>query len=318
MKYFISGICGFVASNFVNKLLSTNDDIKIVGVDNLSVGKVEFLENVLSDPRLKIIIADIKDLTFLTRHMNGADIVIHTASNADISKAVTQPDIDFWEGNYLTLNILESMRINNIKKIFFPSGSGCYGEPEDKNQLLKENVYYSHPSSPYGASKLSSEALITSYCNMFNIEALIFRCANIVGKSQTHGVGFSFINKLKQNNGYLKILGDGLQQKGYIHINDVINAILLGLARNNKNSYNIYNVANDDQITVNGIADIVIREMGLKNVKISYTGGDRGWRGDIPVVKLDNTKIKTELGWNYQYNSREAITKSVKEMLGKE
>jgi UDP-glucose 4-epimerase len=97
----------------------------------------------------------------------------------------------------------------------------------------------------------------------------------------------------------------------------VINAILLGLARN-KNSYNIYNVANDDQITVNGIADIVIREMGLKNVKISYTGGDRGWRGDIPVVKLDNTKIKTELGWNYQYNSREAITKSVKEMLGKE
>jgi len=177
--------------------------------------------------------------------------------------------------------------------------------PEDFGPLL--------PISMYGASKLGAEGIISAFCNMFDMQAWIFRFANVVGKKQTHGVGFDFIKKLKKNSNKLEILGDGTQSKSYIHISDVIE-VMLFVIKNSKERVNIFNVATDDYTTVNEIARIVIEEMKLKNVEFVYTGGKRGWKGDVPVVRFDITKIH-KLGWKAKYNSREAVRLSIQDLL---
>ena len=120
---------------------------------------------------------------------------------------------------------------------------------------------------------------------MFNISATIFRFANVVGKRQTHGVGFDFVNKLIKDNKKLEVLGDGSQSKSYIHVSDIITAIFSTI-NNNDNLYDVFNVATDDYITVKEIAEITIEIFGSKNAKLIYTGGDRGWNGDRSESKI--------------------------------
>jgi UDP-glucose 4-epimerase len=203
------------------------------------------------------------------------------------------------------------MRVNGVKEILYPSGSGIYGDlgitptPENFGPLL--------PISMYGASKLACEGMISAFCHMFGMRAWIFRFANVVGKRQTHGVGYDFIRKLKSDPSRLEILGDGAQSKSYIHVSDVIGAMLIAY-ENSTDRVNIYNVAADDYIDVAAIAGIVIEEMGLEGVKLKYTGGDRGWKGDVPKVRFVLDKIH-RLGWSACYNSEEAMRRSIREQL---
>jgi UDP-glucose 4-epimerase len=308
-KYFIVGGAGFIGSHLVNTLLKdANVFVKIY--DNFSSGKMFHLEDDIKNKNLEIIKADVKDLDELISAMNGSDVVFHFASNPDISKAISQPDIDFWEGTYLTNNVIESMRINKVKNLIYASGSGVYGDTGH----IETNENYSPmiPISTYGASKLSCEALLSSYSFMFDINAAAFRFANVVGPHQTHGVGYDFIRKLLNNNYELDILGDGTQSKSYIYVYDVINALLL-VEKNHLKGYSYFNVATEDHITVNEIADIVVEVMNLKDVKYKHTGGDRGWKGDVPIVRLKSDKIRN-LGWKNKLNSFEAIRESVKSM----
>lgn len=308
-KYFIIGGAGFIGSHLANKIIKeTGVSVKIY--DNFSSGKMFHLEEIISNPNLEILEADVKDLPKLTDSMKGSDVVYHFASNPDISKAITQPDIDFWEGTYLTNNVIEAMRINNVKNLIYASGSGIYGDTgyletaEDYSPLI--------PISTYGASKLACEALISSYCFMFDINAAAFRFANVVGPHQTHGVGYDFIRKLLNDNKHLEILGDGNQSKSYIYVDDIINA-LLTIEKNFLKGFSYFNVATEDHITVNKIADIVVDAMGLKDVEYKHTGGDRGWKGDVPIVHLNSDKIR-KLGWKNNLNTYEAINESVKSM----
>lgn len=304
--YLVAGGAGFIGSHLVRTLIQEGG--KVVVYDNFSSGQLWHLEEIQDNENLQIIEADLKDLPALEQAMNGVDVVYHLASNPDIAKAVTQPDIDFWEGTYLTSNVLEAMRKNGVKNILYASGSGVYGDTgllevaEDHSPLL--------PISTYGASKLACESLICSYCHMFGLKAAVFRFANVVGPRQTHGVSYDFIKRLRGNHNELRILGDGRQSKSYIYVTDVIRVMKL-LEKSNPDRFSYFNAATLDYITVTEIADIVVEMMGLKNVRYLYTGGDRGWKGDVPIIRLNSQKVR-KLGWTNQYTSKEAITESVK------
>ncbi len=163
------------------------------------------------------------------------------------------------------------------------------------------------PASTYGASKLAGEALIASYCAMFDLKACAFRFGNVVGARQTHGVGFDFIRRLRAQPDRLRILGDGQQSKSYIHVEDIVDAVLLA-QRVSPKPFEVYNVATGDYITVTEIAQLAIEVAGLpaEQVQLEYTGGDRGWKGDVPVVRLNTDRIQA-LGWTCKRNTRQAL-----------
>lgn len=311
MRIFIAGGAGFIGSHTAEFLLSNTAD-EIIIFDNFSSPDTKkSLIHLSNNNSLRIIDGDIQNLKLLIKSMKGCERIYHYASNPDIAKSMTQPDLDFYQGTLLTQNILEAMRINNIGIIIYTSGSGIYGDQGEKP--MEEDFGPLIPISTYGASKLASESLISAYCYMFNMKAYVFRPANVVGKRQTHGVAYDFIRKLKANPHKLEILGDGSQSKSYIHVEDLVGAIHF-VIESSHDLFNYYNVATDDYIDVKRIAEIVIEEMGLKNVNLQYGSEKRGWKGDVPIVRFNLEKIHN-LGWSSKMNSEEAIRRSVSEML---
>jgi len=307
----VIGGAGFIGSHMVTSIIEGSVDARVVVYDNFSSGRPWHLENFLGSKRLKIIEADAGDKDRLSEAMRDIDVVYHFASNPDIARAIKEPDIDFWQGTYLTNNVLEAMRVNGVKKLLYASGSGIYGD----TGLLEVNEDHSPmlPISTYGASKLACEAMICSYCHMFDMQACALRFANVVGPHQTHGVGYDFVKKLEENQSELYILGDGNQSKSYIHVSDVVSAMRL-LEKKAPWGFSYYNVATEDYITVREIADVVVELMGLEDVRYHFTGGDRGWKGDVPVVRLNSRKIR-RLGWKNRYSSKQAIRLSVESII---
>ncbi len=310
MKVFVSGGAGFIGSNLVDSLLEKGYQVTVY--DNLSSGRKEFVSQHFGKDEFTFIEGDLSDIEKLKDVMKGFDCVFHFAGNPDIAKAMTMTDLDLREGTILTYNILEAMRINNTRRIIYSSGSGVYGDvgalpvAEGYGPLL--------PISLYGASKLACEAMISAFCHLFNMQAWILRFANVVGARQTHGVCLDFVRKLKKNPQELEVLGDGTQSKSYIHVKDCLEAIFL-IVEKAKEKVNVYNVATDDYIDVTSIADTVIKEMRLKNVQYKYTGGDRGWKGDVPLVRFNLDRIH-KLGWKARHTSYQAVRLSVREILG--
>ncbi len=307
IKYFIAGGAGFIGSHLCRKIFREDNDPEITIYDNFSSGKRWHLEEVTGNKNFKVIEGDIKDIELLSASVKGSDIVYHFASNPDIAKAMTQPDIDFWEGTYLTNNVLEAMRRTGVKNLLYASGSGVYGDI--KLTEADEDFSPQLPISTYGASKLSCEVMICSYCYMFDMNAAAFRFANVVGPNQTHGVGYDFVKKLFKDNSKLEILGDGTQSKSYIYVDDVLNAMRL-IEKDYLKGYSYFNVGTKDYITVKEIADIAVSILELKNVEYLFSGGDRGWKGDVPVVRFNTDKIRSK-GWKNKYSAFEAIGESI-------
>jgi UDP-glucose 4-epimerase len=311
-RVFISGGAGFIGSHLIRRLLKNSKIERVVVFDNFTSGQRSYIAELMSDRRLEVVEADLKDSSAVESAMAGCATVFHLAANPDIAKAVTQPDIDFWEGTYLAQNVIEAMRVTGARKIFYTSGSGVYGE--NPVVAFREDYGPCVPISTYGASKLACEALIASYCFMFGLCGRAFRFANVVGARQTHGVGYDFVRRLKADPTRLQILGDGSQRKSYIHVDDVLDAIFIA-DRETKASYDVFNVATDDYITVHQIADVAVEVSGLPpgSVHYEFTGGDRGWKGDVPIVQFDCSKIK-RLGWHCRRNSAEALRDSMMAM----
>lgn len=281
--------------------------------DNFSSGQLPYIQESAGDARVEIVKGDLKELGAVTSAMAGCDTVFHLAANPDIARAVIQPDIDFWEGTYLTQNVLEAMRANQAQKILYTSGSGVYGE--NPPVAFAEDYGPCVPISTYGASKLACEALIAAYCHMFDLVGRAFRFANVVGPRQTHGVGYDFVRRLKADPSKLRILGDGTQKKSYIHVEDILRAIRIADERT-REKYAVFNVATDDYITVREIADLAVKVSGLTpgEARYEFTGGDRGWKGDVPVVRFDCSKIKS-LGWKTTRTSTEAVADAMRAMI---
>ncbi len=313
MRYAIIGGAGFIGSHFVDVLLEADSSNEIVVVDNFSSGTREHLVQHNGNSRLKIVEEDALNTVELARILMDVEKLILLASNPDIARAVTEPRIDFDQGTRIVESTVEASRIAGVKRIIFASGSGVYGEVG--NKLLAETSPL-NPISTYGASKIAGETLLTAYAYMFGIETLIFRFANVVGSRQTHGVGFDFIKRLKADPSHLRVLGDGNQSKSYIHVSDVVSAVLM-MDQVSSEKVNCFNVSTTDRITVNEIADLAIEclKLELNGVSIQRTGGDRGWNGDVPLVVLDSTKIR-DLGWSPKMNSMEAMKSALASMAG--
>jgi UDP-glucose 4-epimerase len=312
-RFVVVGGAGFIGGHFTDRLLS-DASVEVVTIyDNVTSGRRWHFARHEADPRLRVVEADVKDLESLVAAMSGHDTAIHLASNPDIARAVTEPSIDFDEGTLLTHHVVEAMRRSGVSTLLYASGSGVYGDlgtlevDEDHGPML--------PISTYGASKLAGEALISSYCHMFGLRGRAFRFGNVVGPRQTHGVGFDFVKRLLGASQELPILGDGTQSKSYIHVDDVIDAVLTAL-RSEPQPYRVYNVATGDYITVTEIAELAVRCVGLApgSVRFVYSGGDRGWKGDIPVVRLNTDRIRA-LGWANRRTSRAALQESMLAMI---
>src|SRR6266699_6583367 len=246
MNIFVSGGAGFLGSHLLRLLLKDEKVSRLVIFDNFTSGRRSYLDGNIADSRLHIVEADLKDLSAVKTAMEGCETIYHLAANPDIAKAVTQPDIDFWEGTYLTKNVLEAMRVTGARSIVYTSGSGVYGE--DAGVAFGEDYGPCTPISTYGASKLACEGLISAYCHMFGFFGRTFRFANVVGPRQTHGFVYDFVRRLKADPTRLRILGDGTQKKSYIHIEDILNAIFT-VADEPTLRYDVFNVATEDYIT---------------------------------------------------------------------
>lgn len=309
----VVGGAGFIGGHLVDRLMGLPEVERVRVYDNFSSGRRWHLESHLDDPRLVVREGEADDLEHLTRAMTGALTVVHLASNPDIARAMTDPTIDFHQGTALTHCVAEAARQAEVGLLLYASGSGVYGDlglteaHEDHGSL--------EPVSTYGASKLAGEALLCSYAHMFGLRARAFRFGNVVGPRQTHGVGFDFLRKLRADPSRLEVLGDGSQSKSYIHVDDVLEAVLLAGGASEE-PFATLNVATGDYITVAEIADLAIECLGLDpaTVELAYTGGDRGWKGDVPVVRMDTERVRA-LGWSNRYGSRDALRQAMGSML---
>jgi len=325
-RFFIVGGAGFIGSHFTDHLLGAGDAAAVTLYDNLSSGRQWHFAHHEPDARFRLVRGQVEDTEALTRAMAadgaGQDVVIHLASNPDIARAAREPTIDFWQGTALTNSVVEAMRRAGVPRILYASGSGVYGDlgtveaEEDRGSMI--------PTSTYGASKLAGEGLIGSYSAMFGLSGCAFRFGNVVGPRQTHGVGFDFARRLldaqqaRASGGapiVLKILGDGQQSKSYVHVSDIVRSVLTAHERTEA-PFAAYNVATGDYITVTEIAALAVECVGLAraDVAFEYTGGDRGWKGDVPIVRLATSRIRA-LGWNNDMGSREALRQSMLSMI---
>lgn len=310
MNIVVTGGAGFIGSNLVNRLMPRGHRITVI--DNLSGGSKHFIRHHLSSPGFTFIKLDLRNTSQLKRALPArTDLIFHLAANADISRGVEDPTLDFQHSTVATFSLLQAMRHHGLHKLVYTSGSGVYG---DLGSMYSSETYGPlKPVSMYGATKLSAEGLISAFAHLFNIQAWVLRPANIIGPNATHGVVFDFVRRLHSHPQELRILGDGEQSKAYLYVDDVIDALLL-VHQKAKERVNIYNLSSNTFITVNEIADLIIDSMHLKGVKRTHTPGQIGWPGDVAIVRLHNTAIR-KLGWESHYTSRQAVQATIEALL---
>ena len=308
MRVLITGVAGFVGSNFLAYLLSKGHHV--VGVDNFSTGKREFIENAIDNSNFTFLKFDLLDLRDLKKATKNIDIVFHFAANADVRFGLQHPDKDLQQNTIVTFNVLEAMRYNNVKKIIFSSTGSVYGEPNEFP--TPENCAFPIQTSLYGASKLAAEGLIQAYCEGYNFQAWIFRFVSLLGERYSHGHVFDFYNKLRSDPNKLEVLGDGTQKKSYLYIKDCINAVMIALEKSNQ-KINVFNLGNYEYSEVKDSVKWIIEYLGL-SPEIIYLGGKRGWVGDNPFIHLDISKI-LNLGWKPKLDIKSGIIKTISYLI---
>lgn len=313
MRVAVTGCAGFIGSHLVDHLLMERQDV--VGIDNFSSGSMSNLSNATENENFRLIEGDILSEEDLDELMTDVDTVYHLAANPDVRIGIEDTQSHLNQNILGTYNVLEMMRRKKVSLISFTSTSTVYGEAE--KIPTPENYGPLIPISLYGASKLACEALISSYCYTFNLKALIFRFANVVGRRSNHGVIHDFISKLENDPMRLEILGASPGTlKSYCYIQDCIDSIL-SAEKSCVEKVGIYNIGSVDVLDVEAIADIVCGEMKLQNVKYIWTGGvdgGRGWLGDVRQMQLSIEKLQSE-GWIPKMNSKESVTRAVMELL---
>ncbi len=315
-KVLVTGGAGFIGSHIVDALFNRTGDV--IGLDNLSSGRIENLQEATRRTGFKFVVGDLKKFQNLPEVLTDVSLVYHFAANPEVRIGAVEPSVHFEENLLTTFKLLEAMRASDeAKTIVFASTSTVYGQatqlptPEDYGPML--------PISTYGASKLGCESLISSYAYTHGMRGLILRLGNCVGSRSRHGVLWDFIQKLRTNPNELEILGDGTQIKSYVHISDCLNAIFLcaeSFLRAEKR-VEIYNLSSPDQVSVKRIAEIIVEELGLREVSMKFTGGvdgGRGWFGDVKIMHLSVAKLM-KLGWVPKLNSEEAIRAAAKELV---
>lgn len=311
MKVLVAGGAGFIGSHLADALLGEGHEV--VCVDNLSLGTRANIEHLSGKSGFRFHEFDLCDTVRLEKVLEeeGIEYVFQLAANSDIQASAKHPDVEYRNTYTSTYSLLEAMRKTNVKKFFFASTSAVYGNKTDV--LLYEDTPGLSPISYYGAAKLGCEAMVSAYSYMNDMEALVFRFPNVVGPRLTHGVIYDFMAKLRKNPLELEILGDGRQTKPYIYVRDLVDAILYFYAKADQ-GVTLYNIGVEGSTSVNTIADIVCREMGLTNVRYNYTGGAAGWKGDVPRFQYCLEKVHSA-GWRASMSSDEAVRETVRRNL---
>jgi UDP-glucose 4-epimerase len=304
MKYFITGVAGFIGSNLADRLLA--DGHAVIGYDNFSTGQDEFVESALKKHNFTLVRADTLNLPALTEAMRGVDIVFHFAANADVRFGTEHPRKDLEQNTIATYNVLEAMHATGVKRIAFSSTGSIYGEA--KQFPTPEDAAFPIQTSLYGASKLAGEGLISAYCEGFGFQGYIFRFVSILGERYTHGHVFDFYKQLLDHPDELKVLGNGHQRKSYLYIQDCIDAMLT-VTEMAQEKVNIYNLGTDEYCEVNNSIDWICEHLQLQPQK-NYLGGERGWIGDNPFIFLDTSKVRS-LGWKPKLTIQQGIVKTL-------
>lgn len=313
MKALVVGGAGFIGSHLCDALLKENN--QVVCMDNFSLGTKENISHLKERKKFQLYQADASILEELELifEQEQPDYVFHLAANSDIQASAFNPYVEYKNTYTTTFQILTCMKKYGVKKLFFSSTSAVYGDKGDV--ALEENTPGLAPVSYYGAAKLGSEALISAFSYMNQIESLVFRFPNVIGPRLTHGVIFDFIHKLQKENKSLQILGDGRQTKPYIYITDLVEAIIQFM-ETIKEGVTLYNVGVEGSTSVTSIADIICEEMGLEDVIYRYTGGTSGWKGDVPKFQYNLDKIH-QAGWKASYTSDEAVRKTIQDNISR-
>ncbi len=310
MKIVVTGAAGFIASNLIPRLLA--DGNEVLGIDNLFLGKKAHLSNVLGGPRFHFHELDLLALDRTLDVFTGfrPDLVWHLAANSDISYGTIHTDFDLKGGTIVTYNVLESMRKSGCRQIIFSSSGAVYGEPTV--MPTPESYGPVLPISLYAASKLACEGLVSAYSHNYDIQAWIYRFGNIVGPNPTHGAIYDFVLKLRKDPSHLPVLGDGTQSKQYVYVEDCLDGMQRGYAASS-DALNYFNLTAEGHTSVRYMAEQTVRAMGLE-IPIQFGTGSRGWRGDVPIVRLDGTKM-AKIGWRPKLDSTQAIDQAIKDTV---
>ncbi len=307
MRVFVTGAAGFIGSHMVDRLLA--DGHSVIGFDNMSTGQRRFLKGALAHAQFSFHQADLLDRDRLAQAMQGAELVVHFAANADVRFGTVNRRKDLEQNTIATWNVLETMREQGCKRIVFSSTGSVYGEPEIFP--TPETCPFPIQTSFYGASKLAAEALIQAYCEGLGIQGYIFRFVSILGERYSHGHVFDFYKQLAEHPERLHVLGDGHQKKSYLYVQDCIDAIFLAIDREDA-KLNIFNLGTDEYCEVNDSIAWICEYLGL-NPKLTYSGGERGWVGDSPFILLDCSRIRG-LGWRPRLTIKQAVLATIQDV----
>jgi UDP-glucose 4-epimerase len=302
----ITGGAGFIGSNLADELLRRG--VEVIVVDDLSTGRREFLSSACAQPGMEIVEADVLDVVSLERAMEGCDWVFHLQANADLRRGLEHPRRDLEQNTITTSNVLEAMRAQSVTQIVFSSTGSVYGEPEVFP--TPEDAPFPIQTSLYAASKLAGEGLIAAYASGFDFTGVICRFVSVLGERYTHGHVFDFYRALKRDPTYLRVLGDGRQEKSYLYVGDCVSAVLTAAERHRGESgAHIYNLGTDETLFVDDSVRLITEHLSL-NPTIERTGGRRGWIGDSPLIRLDTSRIRA-LGWRPRLTVEQAVTRTL-------
>lgn len=313
-RVLVTGGAGCIGSELCAALVARGDSV--VALDNLSSGKREHVEALQGRPNFRLVVGDLLEPAALDEVVRGTQLVYHLAANPDVKFTPDAPDRDLRQNTLATHALLEAMRRHQVARLAFASTSAVYGvsprQPIPEDQAPR-------PISLYGATKLACEAMIGAYQHLFGLQCWVFRFANIVGgKSRAKGrtVLSDFVAKLRVDPRRLPILGDGRQAKSYLAADECVAAMLFAV-ENAREPFNLFNLGGDDALTVRRIAEMVVEQMGLRDVEFSFTGTEAGWPGDVPRFRLDVTAIN-RLGWRARRTSEQAVAEAIRALLESE
>jgi UDP-glucose 4-epimerase len=318
MSILVTGAAGFVGCNLVDALLKTGN--RVVGVDNLSRGRLAYLAPFQGRSDFafeKVDIADDKAFAAVMDRFHAADPITevwHMAANSDIPAGVADARVDLRDTYMTTFNILQEMKRLKIPLLAFASSSAIYGDLEGKT--LVENIGPLFPISNYGAMKLASEVSISAAVEGHLERAYLFRFPNVIGTPATHGVVYDFIDRLRRDPSKLDVLGDGTQQKSYLHVEDLVDAMLF-IRKNAKDKLNVFNVGTDDEgVTVRFIAEETVA-VAAPGAKLVYGTGNKGWVGDVPRFRYSIDKLR-KLGWSPREGSAGTMQRAIRQIAAQE
>jgi len=310
LRTLVTGGAGFIGSHLCDRLLDQGNEVWCV--DNLRLGRRRNIAHLEGLPNFHFVELDVLELTALNELFAEArfDAVFHLAANSDIAAGAANYRLDLELNQLTTIGVLEAMRAHAVKRLFFASSSAIFG---DTDELLHEDFAPLRPISFYGASKLAAEAYISVFAHTFGGHAVILRFPNVVGERATHGVIYDFLRKLESDRGTLEVLGNGEQSKPYLYVHDLIDAMLIAW---NKVDFPlaVYHAAGIGNTSVREIAEITVAAAGRADTRIVYTGGDRGWPGDVPRFRYDISRLQT-LGWQPQRHSTDAVRYAIERIL---